>query len=336
MYLKDWSYFDCVFKNWIQCDWKFYFAPKGILIEWNFEKRALTWKYHVTYIDWSFYDWNLVNWLREWFWKLCTSWLCYEWEFHNDIPIWEHKIYIGLQILKCEFDGWKTIWEPEFLSVNPLGFDPDFMNAYDKYRKDINLIRDNFSKENPSLIKKSSWYRESTYKSTIKKYNNMLKKINDQNNVEKWIIEFFIHIHETMYDFIQKNKKSEGFSLNYNKKFSGLVNEFLNWYSSILMENNINIDDLSDYSFGSFYTEFSKIVDYLNNYTKVDEQLSNYRSRQQLFAVFYTSNKNIFNEMLEEYKDLIVRFKDAYDAYSISLKEFDKFEKEFWKHHLKK
>ncbi len=336
MYSKDWSYFEGIYKNWIQWIWKLYLADSKMLFEWDFGNWTWTWKYRVTYSDWSFYVWDFVNWIREWSWIMCyIIWICSEWEFHENLPIWEHKFYIGLNVYKGIHENWKFSWELELLYDNPLTLDKDFMKAYNKYRKDINLVWKSFSNSNPCPAKGSSRSRKTSLKNSIKSYKNWLAKVDDKMIVEKWVLESLIRIHESLFDFAEKNEKSDDFMLNYIKKYSELINEFLSLFPSILKKNSIDINDLSDYSFGSFYAQFSQIPDYFHEYIDITELLSVYKNKQNMLAVLYTFNNNIFNDMLEEYKILLDRLKNA-DSYNLSLKEVDKFEKKFWKLHLKK
>jgi hypothetical protein len=209
------------------------------------------------------------------------------------------------------------------------------MKAYNKYRKDINLVWKSFSNSNPCPAKGSSRSRKTSLKNSIKSYKNWLAKVDDKMIVEKWVLESLIRIHESLFDFAEKNEKSDDFMLNYIKKYSELINEFLSLFPSILKKNSIDINDLSDYSFGSFYAQFSQISDYFHEYIDITELLSVYKNKQNMLAVLYTFNNNIFNDMLEEYKILLDRLKNA-DSYNLSLKEVDKFEKKFWELHLKK
>jgi hypothetical protein len=91
---------------------------------------------------------------------------------------------------------------------------------------------------------------------------------------------------------------------------------------------------LSDYSFGGLYNHFSKLADYFHESLNVFEWISAYTKKQRLLAVLYVNNKNIFNEMYDEYKTLLDRLNDFESRYPW-IGDNGNFEKEFWKHHLK-
>ena len=261
MYLQDWSYFEGLYKNWIQCVWKFYDSNSKMFYEWNFE------------------------------------------------------------------------------------YDQNFMKALDKYKVDMKLLYDNFSRKRTSPVKKSSFLNffyfpessivsKSFLKKSIKNYNDMLDKTDDNMIVEQWIIKFFIHINESLLDFSEKNSKSDDFKFNFFNKYVELNDDFLSSFSTVLKENNIDINDLSDYSFGGFYNHFSKLADYFHESLNVFEWISAYTKKQSLLAVLYVNNKNIFNEMCDEYKTLLDRLNDFESRYPW-IEDNGNFEKEFWEHHLK-
>ena len=79
---------------------------------------------------------------------------------------------------------------------------------------------------------------------------------------------------------------------------------------------NIDINDLSDYSFGGLYNHFSKLADYFHESLNVSELISAYTKKQSLLDVLYVNNKNIFNEMCDEYKTLLDRLNDFESRYS--------------------
>jgi hypothetical protein len=156
------------------------------------------------------------------------------------------------------------------------------MKALDKYKVDMKLLYDNFSRKRTFPVKKSSFpnffsfpessiVSKSFLKKSIKNYNDMLDKTDDNMIVEQWIIKFFIHINESLLDFSEKNSKSDDFKNNFFKKYVELNDDFLSSFSAVLKENNIDINDLSDYSFGGLYNHFSKLADYFHESLNVFE-----------------------------------------------------------------